>query len=125
MISRDESKAALFIQARRPEVQGDSISSCLVALCTSRFITALLNEGYDIPPPHNWQDSDFLCRKPSFTVKEGLVPNKPNLWGQENNFTTCIKIEKGKSVYFALVINHVMIRVLIQYYKMFGAEQLP
>lgn len=58
MISREERKATLFAQAREMEVQRDAFSSCLVALCPSRCIIALLNEGYDIPPPLYWKDLD-------------------------------------------------------------------
>lgn len=70
---RNDSKgkrAALFSQTRGIEVQRASFLSCLVALCTSRFIIALLNEGYDIPPPLYWQDLD------SFPVQKSIIHNK-------------------------------------------------
>lgn len=75
----NEKKAALFTKTRRMEVQQTSFSSCLVALCTSRFIIALLNEGYDIPLPLYWQNLDSLPEhKTIIHHKRSLAPSKPN-----------------------------------------------
>lgn len=101
MILNAERKTALFTQARGIEVQKDSFSSCLVALCTGGFIIALLNKGYDIPRPLYGQDLESVpCRKPLFTLKEAPAPNKlsaPHMWGQG-------KVETGNSIYSAFLI---------------------
>jgi len=70
-------KAALFTRAGGMEVQRDSFSSCLKALRTSRFIMALLNEGYDIPPPLHWKDLD------SFPVQKTIIHYKRSLVSKE------------------------------------------
>lgn len=85
VISREERKAALFTRARGMEVQRDSFSSCLVALCTSRFIIALLNEGYDIPLPLYWQDLD------SFPVQKTIIHYKRSPGSKQAKCTASVR----------------------------------
>lgn len=93
---RNDSKgrrAALFSQTRGIEVQRASFLSWLVALCTSRFIIALLNEGYDIPPPLYWQDLD------SFPVQKSIIHNKISCVSKHAECTASVRTKERYHIY--------------------------